>query len=201
MKFKKGDKVRRIVPVDDEKLYGKLGNIYTVNKYVFKKGMILDELPGGCSPESFELVSESNELEELVKKANEGYLAIKKLHNYLDQIEVKIVFKNEKDDDKWEKLESEPTDHMEYRIKPKTRKFKVANWDAEINGNEVKIGCKTFDLKWLKTELNLMCKKDSKINCSDNGKTGISACRMGISCSGNTITWEQAEELLKELEK
>lgn len=200
--FKIGDKVKvkRRRSLSSSFLAGRIGIIMSINH---TNNYLTLDIEGkdfnGLWFDEVELVSENSELEELVKKANEGYKAIKLINkNYNNQVEIKIVFNGENPDKKWEDLQFECTDLMEYRIKSKVHKFKVANWEAEINGENVKIGCAKFEKINLKFDLNAILNE----NQSGGYNYHLRSTRTGIYYeSSNFISYDTAEKLLKELQK
>lgn len=189
--FKVGDKVKAIRIKDSGTPGLALNNIYEIinlnEKYVY-----LEEIGGFFYHNRFELVSENFELEELIKKANEGQESFNKIFSdYKNQVEGYFLNK-----DNTFNLFGERNSRL--RIKSQTRKFKVADWDAEINKGEIKIGCQNFIVTHLRTDLDLLLNQ----NQSAGYNYPIHAQRNGLWYNSEfTINWEQAEKLLKELEK
>lgn len=190
--FKVGDKVKCIKNWDSKI---KVGEIRTV--FMHRYGECIGYVDGdqeGCllnvCPHHFELVLGTNELEELVKKANEGQIAKSKLDKYLDQYE-----SFDPDSDKAFKTPTKHGSAIKYRIKSKTRKFKVANWDAEINDNEITIGCNKF---YKPTLINALL---NLIRDNYSSSSELKATKIGIKYHDNFLSWEEAQNLLRELEK
>lgn len=190
--FKVGDKDSGFPPL----LY--FDKIYTIKGSIYKmpKQYYLDETGDlYWNANRFELV-ESSELEELVKKANEGYKAIDLL---FEKYSLDLEIKSKAHD--WV-----PFDYggdlsrinREIKIKSKVHKFKAANWEAEINGKIVKIGWTKFEKNQLKFDLNAIL----NANQSGGHYYSLKTTRTGIYYEGsNFISYDDAEKLLKELEK
>lgn len=197
MKFKPGDRVRAL-KTSSCKGFNE-GNIYTVKKYNEYGILMLEKddngsITNGWFPEAFELVSSQSELQTLVDQANSGFNALRKLRDkYSSEIEMKhthaSLYRDISDID----MPYGFTFHV--RIKPKTKKFRVASWDAAIEGETVKIGCQQFVIQDLRNNLNALV----HYNFSSSGE--LKATKTGILfVDSHAITWEQAEQLLKELE-
>lgn len=194
MKFKVGDRVRRIRKewMSD---YGDhyIGIPFNITTSDGKN--VIDPEGQWHDSDYLELVESSSELQDLVDKANEGYTAIDILEEkYSSQIEIGIKgggFHS------WDSLPyAENQRNRNVRIKSQTRKFKVAHWEAEIKGEEVIIGCKTFQKYDLTQDIKVLVK------CNHSVSGGLYAQRCGIQDNnGNCITWQEAEKLLEELEK
>lgn len=143
------------------------------------------------------------ELEELVRKANEGLATILKLRNeHGDKIEQLHSAYPEK----WDNISDwSYTCKFKFRIKPKKEfeSFITTNgWEIEIVNNLLKIGCKTmsFSLKEIKRTLQDLCND----NCIRSLCGNFHAKRTGIIQTGgglNILPWTDADRILKQLEE
>lgn len=197
MKFKPGDRVRAL-KTSGCKGFNK-GNIYTVKKYSEYGTLMLEKddngsITNGWFPEAFELVSSQSELQTLVDQANAGFSALRKLRDWDDnEIEIKHTHASPYRGISGIDMPYGFTPNV--RIKPKTKKFRIASWDATIEGETVKIGCQQFVIQDLRNNLNALV----HYNFSSSGK--LKATKTGILfADSHAITWKEAEQLLKELE-
>lgn len=150
----------------------------------------------GWSHDNFELVEETtSELEQLIKKANDGFGAARSIRDlYPSNVEVlfddgRIYYHND-----WHKVARLP----EWTIRPRTKfiPFTVGNgWKVNLVGEVVGVGCQTFFANILLSYL-----KDLTQN-SFGGMEGFSACRLGVSYKGNLISWDDADKIVAELQK
>lgn len=201
--FKIGDKVKvkRRRSLSSSFLAGRIGIIMSINH---TNNYLTLDIEGkdfnGLWFDEVELVSENSELEELVKKANEGFKAIREMRDkHHNNVELLRSF----EDKDYRDISGYVID-MSYdftpniRIKSKVHKFKVANWEAEINGENVKIGCAKFEKINLKFDLNAILNE----NQSGGYNYHLRSTRTGIYYeSSNFISYDTAEKLLKELQK
>ena len=86
MKFKVGDKVRIVKMAEGFHKVGDIGTIVPNVKTSYEYSVVVDGkadhtgmIEGAYSEHELEFVSAESELEELVRKANEGYRAIEEL--------------------------------------------------------------------------------------------------------------------------
>lgn len=180
--FKKGDKIRCVKDCDKQFTAGK---IYTVRDMQSNVVYVVEDDLGSPTNGHYLAYFEpvETELERLVRVANEGREAENILYSKYEQ-EVVLSADN-----------GPMLAHI--LIRQKTKKFKVASWDAEINGDTVTIGCQKFDLRYLKHILTYFLKG----GFGGDMYTPFNANRTGIIYSKNhSITWDQAEALLKEFE-
>lgn len=205
MRFKIGDKVKAL---HTSQCGGfTFGNTYTVRTvYCDRLGVEVDDkghTNNGWTRQHFELVSDDSptELQTLVDQANAGFSALRKLRDkYSSETEMKHNNESE-----YKKIPDYVID-MSYgftpnvRIKPQTKKFRVASWAAEIMDNTVKIGCKIFYKNDLILAIQQLVKGDHHaFHCYESGAQ-FQSTRTHFICGEHRITWEQAEQLLKELE-
>ncbi len=189
-KFKLGDVVKRIGSPNGDI---RIGDIFTVEKFdtgAYDSWPIFKYVSN--DPKYLELVSSKDTLESLVAKANEGFSALKKIKDqYHNQHELINIYGGKT------KIQT-ISDYM-VQIKQNSRKFRVASWEAEINGEEVKIGCKTFQKGMLKSALRAVL--SGTYNSFTCGPELLYAYRDGVQFyEFPKVTWQQAEDLLKELE-
>ncbi len=201
-KFKVGDKVKCISLGLNNECFGVIGNIYTVlNPELENRDMMIREANMSVSPDRFELVEENmTELEELVKKANEGYLAVNKiLINYRNSVEYNDKNSKEYREVIWTAV------YTQLRIKPKPKfePFTVGQgWRVELNPTGgVNVGCQNFEVRILKDALYTVCKQNHTSSLHDLNGGKLEAGRTGVHFKGHKITWEEAEKLLTALEK
>lgn len=155
----------------------------------------------GAVDANWTLVEESmSELEQLVKKANEGNEARVILFNkYDNEIEIdKEVYRGEP-----AALNKALISIDNLRIKPKPffKPFTVgSSWLVKLEGRNVSVGCKNFTDSVLMTALDDMC-KNSKCEQTVHGYK-LSAKRTGIILDGQfEISWADAERIVAALEK
>lgn len=141
-----------------------------------------------------------NKLEDLVKTYNDNLIkqneildTIKK--EYPDKVLVTFFGANEAYNLKTLAY------HKELVIKKEINTFVLHDsiYQVIIEGNVVKVGCKEFEKDDLLNALKQLVRNHGS-SCSLNGGT-LYAYRRGVSYGKNNITWDDAEQLLKELEK
>lgn len=194
--FKVGDKVICISNTERGLIRG---NEYIVSEVLFPyiKVIMDNGLNFTYHMTNFDIVK--HELESLVQKVNDGREAFDELlKNYSTKVEV--VFQSDGNDS--QRVEDikryESNLGTIIRIKSQKRIFKFMHWCAEIEGDKVIIGCREFDKSKLKFVLNLILAE----NASHSDLFELYATRKGIIYKYQyLITWREAEELLKELQK
>lgn len=200
-KFKVGDKVIRLQSGgrNTNHLYTtEIGDIITIKNIegTFFKAEETANLEHSIY--YYELApNETNELylQDLIKKANEGSLAEQELRKIAVD---KLQWKNSLKKDWIQATESTFSGIYEYRLKPKSRIFTCQAWEVTITNDTIKIGCKSENLEFFMKQLNGLVKG----NASNRTFAGsiMSATKKGIEYNGNLLTWENADQLLKELE-
>lgn len=200
-KFKVGDKVRRMHQNADDPKFGMYaGMTYVVREVTRHNDIYVEGVEGMWQRRFFELVEESkSELQELVDKANEGLRALNCLYNvHKNKIEINGVHTTD--------FKSLP--YLEYAqsmriIRIKSQIFKLYNtsngYEVKVDGNKLYIGCQGFPLKWFTIKLGKMIAPDSDVHGVEIGEIKLVACRKGISSSGHTITWADAEKIYQVL--
>lgn len=141
---------------------------------------------------SFKLVNEEAYLQDLVKKANEGFLARNKLFE-LTKDRFEFRWANETEFTKIDTIAHLMTEVRLKPVTPKETKFTLQNWEVTITKEKVRVGCQEFQRKELYDGIFYMSKGDTP-------SRGFNVNRKGIFYNGNTLTWENADILLKELE-
>jgi hypothetical protein len=195
-KFKVGDKVKCINAYDAVRFGLKQNKIYKVVSLNSDSGFFVEGIDQYAFNNSrFELVNETSESKEekLLRIINKGYKAINKLGKLVGQENVEFIFP-----DGIKKTLDALTVATNVVIKPKSKKFKLASWDCEIIGDTVKIGCETFNKVQLSQGIHALCKNGQFVYHFEG--RAMFCYRDGIELKPNRITWEQAEQLLKELE-
>lgn len=139
------------------------------------------------------------ELERLVRKANEGREAERTLYkNFSKQYEVR----SDNSMQMWNGFDKIVIVNTEFRVKPRPAftPFTVGNgWTVELKGDRLTIGCREYDAKIIRREFDQMCRKDF-VNSYSGSSLKLAASRKGISSEGQSITWDEAERILKALE-
>jgi hypothetical protein len=207
--FKIGDSVRvkTNVPLDPNQ-----------REYAGKIGVISDNhksLPGIKFPNnvplvafSFEKLEHANvsELEELVRRVNEGIAAVYKITNRPDKDTVEAVFSSG-GIYKWNKVRCDFDIGTTLRIKQKTKfvfpEMKVAGHVTILidEGKTVKVGCQVYPRKSLMEDLRMLTCGQSYGR--DTDQYTLRATRNGvqdIAGSNVIVPWDQVEKLLKALE-
>lgn len=94
---------------------------------------------------------------------------------------------------------------LTFRLKPKTSftPFKVGpeKWEVRADGDEVSIGCKSFNLTKFRSMLKALTTAANFCNSVENDDGEFMACRSGICHEGEDISWDDAERILKALEE
>lgn len=197
-KFKVGDKVRCLKNFGSGYKFGEIYEVHSVyNGYNECRINTVCDSNGNnfnsWGEENFELVT--NSLEELVKKANDGYEAIYELYqNHWGNVEFKDDTSNW---GTWFK------DHIikgrQFRIKQKPfGPFKVGqNWEVSLQGDTIKIGCKQFDARSLFNSLMFLNAGKSIIA----GNYNMYATRQGVKFESHEISWEDSDKIIEALNK
>jgi hypothetical protein len=144
------------------------------------------------------------ELEELVKKANDGWEAICKLYsNYPDKTEAFYKMHGEPvANPDWQFTQGKCNNFVKFRIKKKEfTPFYVGqasknNWKVYLEGEFLHIGCQKFNAKDLKNFL------EGAIYGTTPQGQGFNCSKRGLyhTNTNNTLTWEDAEKILKAFE-
>lgn len=196
--FKPGDKVKRIrgPNASDDNMY--INTIYTVKSQI-GIDTTLEECIFKYITDYFELVEsyETLELQELVKKANEGERACKIIvEKYGEEVEFKKI-----NGDNWDICKQNVI--YEYRLKPKKQfeSFTTTNgFLVSLNNDILTIGCKQIDVKEVKKVLTLFCENN---NIQSNNIFYFSK-RSGIGVIGNeknVLPWVDADKILEKLKE
>lgn len=220
--FKVGDKVRCIKSFTTVKNAPKTGEIFTVTSvsgyYIgfpllkLTDPIYTESIKKGDTPnwglDNFELVKENmKELEQLVQVANAGYRAIDIIRENFGTL---VEIKNASTNGEWQPIAQKEevsldTKKRELRIKPtpKFESFEVGprRWKVKLDGNNLEIGCKTYNAVDLRIAFNSLIKITSCPNFQMLDGPLFSATRKGIFSEGHSITWEEAEKILNALEK
>ena len=204
--FNKGDKVKCIRSYDKHE--PQEGRIYTIHDYT-KYGLpILKEFIGlnisGYGPrdyyddDHFELVKEDDmSPENIVKKLNEhiGWHTevYKKYPNGLPGLQ----WRSENGTNI--NTSSHTHDDGIYSLYKKELSIKnIGGHTVYINGSNLHIGCRVFNLEQAIYVLKSMCNGSSDIIYNDISAFGS---RIGIKEQGDTLSWEDADILLKALQE
>ena len=218
MSFKVGDRVERITSSNtitkDGKLLGMVpGDTGTIDKvggyrvHVTKDG---ETESLGTNPLCLKLATESV-LEKLVAQVNAGFAALEKLKGHEREIEYQNPAIS---DETWKDISQSrieaPTERISetrkevtcvtrrYRVKPKVifDNFTTScGNEVSLSGDTLKIGCQNFSAKLAKQSLIHLLKHNAA--STDNFRS----TRKGITYRAYLLTWEDAEKLLKALEK
>lgn len=214
MKFKIGARVRA-KKLDSRFPKGAMGTLveidYTRDSPIH---MVKWDAPHGCRPPNYssgegnadcsesnleligENMSNTSELEELVKKANEGYKARDLINEkYRDKVEF-----NGGKDYPWTSNWIHCEDGKQYRVKVvlKFESFSVGKcWLVKLEGETLHIGCQTFNAKQLKVFLEGSVRDKTPQGC------GFNCSRKGLyhTSKNEWLTWDEAEKILVALEK
>lgn len=200
VKFKVGDKVRFL---GESRSFFTKDKIYTVNEFPSKYGSVrVDNDMGvedGHSPSNFELVSE---LEDLVKKANEGYGAVFQLRKFNDELEWRGH-----SDTLWGPYPTyqagNKASELRVKQKPKFVPFSVgSNWLVKLEGDTCLVGCKKFEATYLKYNLNRLNNNGHPIQGTKNEFRGLrTEVRFTESdLKEHSISWEESEKIVAALE-
>ncbi len=207
-----GDRVRYINPRSsnygsDYKKWFRLGDVYTVRAGVVGNYIGYFEESGGMGEygSCFELLSsDESEIESLVRKANEGLEAIEKLLERENEVELyseknERVLKNIFPSGYCKEYE-----HARYRVPPKKTftPFTVGKgWTVRLSEDRktLEIGCRKYDAGYVRREFKALCTTET--HGSSFHDVRLLASRKGISDRGESITWEEAEKILKALEE
>lgn len=156
------------------------------------------------NPNYLELVTSAvvlteSELEELVKKANEGLEACKIINTrYKNQVQERNVDLLSKKEHPWQDFDDDGY-FVEYRVKPKKfTPFTVGKgWKVELKpgSTDLTIGCRSYYVGDVKKAFTKLCRESG----SNHGL--FHARRDGITENGEKLTWEEAEKILKALEE
>lgn len=189
-KFKRGDKVRCKRSVSGRFDSLSRGEVYTVDGIKFGVLVELNEVVGVYQSNVFELVSDR--LDTLLETAERGRQAARELvERYKDEIEYEDGLPVQHGPN-W------AANHVRIVRKKKTippLTLPDSGYECRVEGNDVKVGCKTFDISSLKASLNSLCKG----RCAVSGN--IFAKRDGINYDNNALSWRDADALLEWLEK
>lgn len=152
------------------------------------------------SYDQLESIGECN-LEELVRKANEGYRAVHQIFKrYPDEVDFSSYNYPQ---DKWDTTvnwDSSRLKPSEFRVKPKPifEPFTVGqNWKVELDGQNVKVGCKNYNAKKLKEGLVDLNNGHSR----SHNSLDLFATKKGVREGEYLISWEDADKLLEALKK
>lgn len=185
-KFKVGDKVENIGTRSQFSVTEVSGDQMKLDHY------------NGWYPMSAYKFQETSEtyLQSLVNKANEGANALRELEEkHPDRLE--YSFYQNKNDQGFIKIHRKTDQEWLYRLtppKPRERKFRLQDWDVVINSGEVIVGCKHLIRDVLQSTLTRICKQ------GENNLNTFYSTRKGVQFDGHTLTWENADKLLAELE-
>lgn len=180
-----------------------IGSAYTVKSIGFNERFGTQEVTieevdtnSSITQECFNLVSKGNrELLELIRISNEGDKAYKTLREkYPNDFEVCY-------DDIWESFEAD-TGSSKYtysngtRLKEKVEPFKIGHgWTVNIDGHDVTIGCESYLREHLASDLEFAMTSGR----GENYK--IISTRYGLKQGSNSISWDEADNLLAALKK
>jgi hypothetical protein len=214
--IKVGDRVRCVLGWEDPRPIArdmtiKEGAVYTLGKtntyghfYLVEKGNDFS-----YDKEKFELVDEESELERLVRKANEGMEAGKQLHaRYSDQLEERVVNLESGIPKYWQPYDRTANEAYEYRVKPRPTftPFTVGlGWKVELkdNNTRLQIGCRDYAAHdFMKGLRSLVRGGNATASAIPGYASGIDlhATRLGVLENGQSISWDEAEKILKALE-
>ena len=201
-KFKIGDKVKKVTGAFAPYI-GIVEEVSPNGDYI--SGKIIDKLDGGhwdClfgdKAENFILLdekeSEAESPEELIKIINEGFQARKKLFDMGVEMEVTADGKRRTNSRYMGQI-------VEYKLKPIFEEFYIRSWLVKFECGTLHIGRQKFNALELKKGLETLCNQGGAQVNIGNGSI-IQATRLGVEHnSGNRISWEEAEIILKALEK
>ena len=211
-KFNVGDKVKAVkqagndqhqIEVGEEFIVKKLSNPYSSDTITNLQVEGDKNESAWYSAELFFLVKESeSELEELVRKANEGYKAAFEIRrNFKNKVEFKPINSG----DFGALSDGSVAIPAEFRIKPlpKFESFTVGNnWEVKFSEVDayILIGCKAFNAGELWYALENLTKNSTTQNTVSGNI--LSAIRGGIVCNGKeSISWSEAEKIRDALDK
>ena len=207
-KFKLGDKVRKFCSCLETQNIPN-GSIRTVKYHQVRDDLyveyVADSNDGNgllinsdINSREWELVEEeapTSELEELVKKANEGYDAVTLIRTkYSDQVEaihmgmggVWTAITPERDCDPSNRNRS-----VRIKTKPAFEPFPIAQWMVSLDGQNIKVGCKSFMCSVLKLGLQMTARD------GNDSVLGLKATKNGIKYKEYQITWDEADQLIE----
>lgn len=200
--FKKGDKVRcikkTVLEIDTER-HGRIGRIYTVreDQDALNPDILRFLEIENSYASRFELIE--SELEELVRTANLGGEAVKRLlTDFKGQVEYDGLIV-----DGIEALADYPKNPYvrksslaKYKVKtPVFEPFKIGELAVALNAHLLTVGCVNFAATEVLIALQYLCSGDGYSHGS------FKASRLGVHYNTYHISWEAADKLLKALEK
>lgn len=199
-KFKVGDKVKVTHKISSSarELNGKICTINTIETIdrstvyaTLKEEPSFNCKKAGVWLDEIELVT--NSLEELVKKANDGYEALEELSKYKDQIEF-TSFSGPNN------LYGSMVHICKYKLRIKQKSFepfKVGQkWEVSLQGDRIEIGCKSFNCQQLLDTLDCVNNPNKTNTYYD-----MRGCRTGIKYAGHEISWEDSDKIIEALNK
>jgi predicted HNH restriction endonuclease len=201
MKFKIGDRVRSLV--FDSRGYN-IGTTGTITRDGERFVMVKWDCPlritgneADANVKDLELLTETSELAELVRKANEGYRAVDEINSkYYGQVEIKVELGYWTDT--YKRIQ------REFRIKPKPQpmfpELYIIGKRVIVDGESVTIGCQTFQADELFAALRGLY--DSKTSATEiSGGRRFKAYREGVKFEHQSpVAWTDIEQLLNALE-
>lgn len=190
MKFKSGDKVRRLAP--NSKF--KTGDIITVDIYYSNDSFSVKEDVGGpCHIDKYCKLVETETPEQLFEMMNEGIEAKDKL------VKLNMLEQRYSENDSWSESKCS---YRQFRLKPKKTftPFAVNNnqWLVDLlnDGMVLKIGCERFSFDEIKNALTNLIEKNESLYM---GMCSYTATKKGIYYRNHILPWEDASKILNAL--
>lgn len=198
MKFKIGDKVRRIqnsyICSPGGMGTPKFGEIYTVSRADTNSTYIgLKEFNDSHSFNIaiFELEKEITELEELIEIANKGENAQRKIKKeFVGQVEHTLYNR-----DNWNTYNTQCDYEFRIKQKPKFIPFIIEHGEVDVKGESLHIGCQIFDLKYSKIILLNLFKLNKNYHHVEGSSNVYYATKNGIKNNDNLLKWADAEKI------
>ncbi len=208
-RFKPGDKIRCLRNSGGG--YSK-GKIYTVKSYTDEYlYTIVDDKNSTCNGwlgKYFELASELDQLCEIINESNAALRKV--LENHIDEYEIYNTTNNVVH----QRVDFNMCDHYQNRgysilksnfkfrpkAKPEFKPIKSKHGVITITGDILAIGCKCFKVTLVKNVLTDLITKDGGSYADEATNQFFAASKEGIRLNADTMPWNEAEELLKELE-
>ncbi len=207
--FKVGDKVRLISTKSGPDNWGwmtrymEIGDVATIS-IVGESGISFSDNPlticSNAYLDFFELVVDASNLEELVKRANEGFEAVRNIYdNHFEAVTLRRSNDGLKD-----RIPPLYSYVHEFIIKPKApvfEPFMIGSWNVHVDNRGILfVGCNNFDAKEAKEALLTICAIYGPPTVT-KGNITLICSRKGVLFENHSITWEDADKLLAALSK